>query len=265
MCKPAGRQGYFTPEVKKDFKLVYLPYSAIIHTRQMINIAERQTDREIVRSRGHISDVTRRNPEGAVSSEITTVIFDLSEVYLHGFVGVEKHLLLNHQVQITNVELQTEELGKLFLGEITEDEYWNSIRQKFSWELNLQQLKKAVRDNFTEIEGTRGVIEILKNSGYSLGLLSVHAKEWIDHCEEKFDYHKFFDSISYSFEEGLSKPEQKAFELILGKLNTQPEVSLFIDDSERNLLVAEKLGIGTILFQDAVQLKEDLRMHDIKL
>lgn len=230
----------------------------------MRNIAERQTDREIVRSKEYISDVARKNPEAAISSEITTVIFDLSEVYLHGFLGVEKYLLANHQLSVTNEALQIEELGKLFNGKITEDEFWSSIREKLSWKIGNQQLKNAVRDNFTEIEGTRKIIEGLKKNGYSLGLLSIHAREWIEYCENKFNYHKLFDQIVYSFDEGISKPEQRAYELILEKLEAKPEESLFIDDSERNLQAAERLGITTVLFQNAEQLKEDLRQLKIK-
>jgi len=117
----------------------------------------------------------------------------------------------------------------------------------------------------TEIEGTREIIENLKKNGYKLGLLSVHAKEWADYCEEKFDYHKLFHSVMYSFEVGVCKPESKAFELILEKLNVVPKECLFIDDSQENIDVAQKLGIQTILFKEASQLKSSLQDLQIKL
>jgi len=195
----------------------------------------------------------------------TTIIFDLSEVYLHGLLGIEKHLFLKHKLSIKNEELQTEELEKLFHGEITEDEFWRAMKEKFQWRISLQQLKSAIRDNFTQIEGTRAIIETLKQNGYKLGLLSVHAKEWIDHCEKKFDYHKFFDSIIYSFEFAICKPERRAYELMLEKLEVRAQDCIFIDDSKRNLKAAELLKIKTVQFHNADQLKKDLRLFEIKL
>lgn len=191
---------------------------------------------------------------------VTTVIFDLSEVYLRGLKGVERFLepVLGMEKGEIFRRLNCHELGCLFHGRIGEDEYWSDVIEKNGWDIDTVSLKKAVRDNFTEIEGTKEIIERLKNMGYRLGLLSDHAREWVEFCNHKFGYHKLFHSVLYSFEVGVSKPDMKIYTGILEKLNARPEECIFIDDKYENLAPAKKLGIKTILFENAGQLEREL-------
>tara|TARA_Y100000310_G_C20475748_1_gene712315 strand:+ start:314 stop:919 length:606 start_codon:yes stop_codon:yes gene_type:complete len=191
---------------------------------------------------------------------IKTIIFDLAEVYLNGLIGVDHRLqhLLNMDAEKIHKGFQGKELVEFFEGKITEDEYMDSIIERNDWKISKDVFKKFVRENFQEIEGVRDVIEDLKKQGFKLGLLSVHAKEWIEHCEKEFDYHKLFHSVMYSFEIEICKPDQRAYEHILEKLESKPEECLFIDDSLKNIESAKKLGLKTIHFNNLTQLKKEL-------
>ena len=192
-------------------------------------------------------------------SEITTVIFDLSEVYLRGLWGTHEYLNDTHGTTIEEHDFwHMPELKAMFRGEITEEEFWQKSIDRFSLNLTVSQLKEAVRQNFREIEGTKKIIETLKDNGYRLGLLSDHAKEWVAHCETRFDYHKLFHSTLYSFEVETCKPDRKVFEEILKRLGARPKECLFIDDWLPNLIGASKLGINTLLFKSPETLKQDL-------
>jgi len=61
--------------------------------------------------------------------KITTIIFDLSEVYLKGLIGVEHYLepVLKMEPKEIYSKLIGENFGKLMHGKITEDEYWQEI------------------------------------------------------------------------------------------------------------------------------------------
>ena len=61
------------------------------------------------------------------------------------------------------------------------------------------------------------------------------------------------------------KPEPETYELILDRLNAKSKDCLFIDDQEKNLTAAREIGIQTIKFVNAEQLKEDLNDIDILL
>ena len=160
---------------------------------------------------------------------------------------------------------KTAEFKKLMEGKITEDKFWNQIISRNKWTVKINHFKKAIRDNFAEIEGTREIIEKLKNKGYKLGLLSDHAKEWVDYCNKKFDYHKLFHSTQYSFEVECCKTDKKAFKLILKKLGEIPEDCLFIDDNEKNIKVAKSMGLNRIQFKNSEQLKKELKTFAINL
>ena len=92
---------------------------------------------------------------------ITTIIFDLSEVYLTGFLGAERHLekLLGIKAGKIRPGLIGADLDALFNGKLTEDEYWARVIGKNNWNVSASALKRAVRRNFVEIEGTRKIIE----------------------------------------------------------------------------------------------------------
>ena len=192
--------------------------------------------------------------------KITPIIFDLSEVYLKGLIGVEHYLepVLKMEPKEIYSKLIGENFGKLMHGKITEDEYWQEIIKQNKFDTDIKHFKKAIRDNFAEIKWTREIIEELKNKGYKMGLLSVHAKEWVEHLEKKFDYHKLFHSTMYSFDIGILKPDKRSYLLIMEKLKSKPGECLFIDDSEKNIIAAEELGINVVHFKNPEQLKKDL-------
>lgn len=194
---------------------------------------------------------------------ITTIIFDLSEVLLQGIIGSEKYLLNKLNIPVSATYFYTPDLDELFLGKITEETFWKRIIAKYSWNVSVDDLKQAVRKNFKEIKGTRKIIEKLKQSGYTLALLSNHAKEWIEYCEGKYTYHKLFHNVTYSYELRLSKPNKKIFNKIFVALQVQPQNCIFIDDNLENLNVAKTLQIKTIQFVSAQLLKSDLKKSGV--
>jgi epoxide hydrolase-like predicted phosphatase len=196
---------------------------------------------------------------------INTIIFDLSEVYLHGMRGIEERIAKTLGMDIVQELWREKESEQLFHGKLSEEEYWQTFIDRYKWKIDQENLKRLIRENMTEIKGTREIIETLKEERYTLGLLSVHAKEWILHCEKQFDYHKLFKSVMYSFETGVSKPDKKAFELILKKLKVNPKECLFVDDYVKNIDAAKKLGMKGIQFINANQLKKDLRQYNINI
>src|SRR3989338_7059627 len=167
---------------------------------------------------------------------ITTIIFDLSNVYLEGILG--SHIYFEKKKKENN--------GGLLI-------------KKNSWDISVDQLKNAARKNFTEIKGTREIIEKLKKKGYILILLSNNGKEWAEYCERKYSYHKLFKHVVYSYKVGFSKPNKEIFLLVLKKLQVKPQECLFIDDYKNNILAAESLGMKAIQIISSTDLKKKLR------
>src|SRR5436853_6625768 len=131
---------------------------------------------------------------------VTTIIFDLSEVLLTGFWGIQYKLapMLNTDVTTVMEAIYGEDFYLLLNGKLTERAFWEGIVKKNCWGISPDELGALARANFTEIEGTREIILRLGRR-YKLGLLSNHGREWIDYCEETFAYQELFDTCVYSF------------------------------------------------------------------
>lgn len=195
---------------------------------------------------------------------LKTIIFDLSDVLIQGATGMSKLINKKLRSNLTDSDLLTENLGNLFVGKISETEYWQSVIDKTSLEISIDELKGIVRKNFKEIKGTRQIIEKLQQH-YKLGLLSNHTKEWVEYCEGHFHYEKLFNSVAYSYNSHATKPSDKIFKFLLEKLEAKPEETLFIDDYEKNVLAAKKLGLQAIKFTSPHQLIAQLRELGISI
>ncbi|OGP10124.1 MAG: hypothetical protein A2048_10915 [Deltaproteobacteria bacterium GWA2_45_12] len=188
--------------------------------------------------------------------DINYVIFDLAEVLLTGIAASGKALA--RQYHLPSSPLMLPIVWQFFHGEVSEDAYIDEILRAHPQLGSRDELKCYIRKNFTEVEGTREIILRLKELGYPLALLSVHAEEWIVDCNNRFDHHRLFDVVAYSYLDKVSKPDHRSFNFVIGRLGARPEHCLFIDDSLPNVLAARELGMQSIQFVTAKQLKPEL-------
>jgi len=87
---------------------------------------------------------------------------------------------------------------------------------------------------------------------YKIFLMSnsnvIHYDLYVRDLQLRFGYNEFdelFNKSFFSFAEHLEKPDPRFFELILDHEGLLPEETLFIDDTEKNIKVAQSLGIHT--------------------
>jgi len=132
----------------------------------------------------------------------------------------------------------------------------------------IEFLKQTVRKNFTEIPGTARIVQALKDAGYNVGLVSDHAREWVQHYELNYPINQLFGARCYSFEEGMTKRNPELFKRALSKANARPGTTLYIDDRMFNINTATSKEVGIKYwhqFTDAANLEEALKDFDIKL
>jgi HAD superfamily hydrolase (TIGR01549 family) len=196
---------------------------------------------------------------------IKNIIFDLGEVLFTGIKNTGLALMEKHKIDealVKGAPFSTSKtplliplVQEFFNGNISEDEYIKAVLFQYPQFGTDYWLKDHIRENFREVEGTRELVIGLKKLGYKTAILSVHGKEWIDYLEKKFNFHELFDVVSFSYDEGISKPNPSAFQNILKKLNAKPEECIFIDDNPRNVEAAKALRIESILFTNATELQ----------
>jgi HAD superfamily hydrolase (TIGR01509 family) len=201
---------------------------------------------------------------------IDTFIFDLSEVCVNGLMGFEKVLYEETGINAFLIDqyLHDSKLADAFIGNITERQYFkklkndlNDLMGDLSSKIKMPDFEELIRKNFTEVPGTRQIVESLKNQNYKLAILSDHVHEWADYIEANHPFLGLFDQKIYSFQSGYTKDSPAAFEYALRKLEADPEKVLFIDDQSKNLGIAGSAGIKQLHhFYNAEGLRNELKV-----
>ena len=193
---------------------------------------------------------------------IKNIIFDMSEVIISGYHGVEK--ILEQQYAIPEEEWERQRLSKneLFLnlmrGNLSEEAYLEELLQGTNWNISIEQLKTAIRSNLNRpVPGTMKVVRQLKGK-YQLILLSDYVREWMKYIEERNEDLRIFDKKIFSYNIGTTKSEVETFETVLEQTKIVANETLFIDDYEKNVKNAEAVGIHGIVFENADQLRKTL-------
>lgn len=118
----------------------------------------------------------------------------------------------------------------------------------------------------TPIEGMPELVEELKARGGKLYLLSnisigfannYHRNPW---ASKLFS---LFDGLVFSGPIGITKPNREIFEYLLNRYQLDPSECLFIDDSPKNIIGCENIGIKGYLFDgNAEKLREALGLNN---
>jgi len=108
------------------------------------------------------------------------------------------------------------------------------------------------------------IFKRLKETGkYKIYALTNRSAETFPVALERYEFLHWFDGIVVSGAEKMRKPTPEFYQVLLDRYNVKAEEALFIDDNKRNVLAAEKLGIKSIHFISAEQLKDELSMLEI--
>lgn len=147
----------------------------------------------------------------------------------------------------------------------------NKIDSKLFWKrlanfLNTEEknLRKDLMDFFGFREEVLELIKKLKTENYKLGLLSNQIEDWLEEVIKNHKLDQIFNVIVTSYKSKVAKPELSIFMEIIKKLKVKSDECVYIDDQEKNIIPAKKLGMKTILFKNHNQLIKDLKKLGIK-
>lgn len=98
----------------------------------------------------------------------------------------------------------------------------------------------------------------LKHRGIRTAILSNMGDTVLANIEREFDWLPRFDTLVWSFQHKVAKPDPAIYRLTLNRLGTSPEETLFIDDKLANIDAARALGMATVHFTDVENLRRDL-------
>jgi HAD superfamily hydrolase (TIGR01509 family) len=112
---------------------------------------------------------------------------------------------------------------------------------------DLIQIDEAVIDIIREVKKSHKTA-LCSNawSSFIRPILSAHNLE------------ELFDTIVISSEVGITKPDERIFRLVATQVDAEPTQCIFIDDGPRNISAAQAMGMTSILFSSAEDLRTEL-------
>lgn len=117
-------------------------------------------------------------------------------------------------------------------------------------------------DNYRLFDDTIPTLEALAGK-YRLGIIS---DTWpsIVPALEYLDILKYFDCVTYSFQLGVFKPDQRMYSDALEKMGLPAGETLFVDDRDINLIGAREAGITPVLIRamPGIEPREDMHCID---
>ena len=100
---------------------------------------------------------------------------------------------------------------------------------------------------------------------YSLATLNNEVLELNLYRIQRFDLGKYFPVFFSSCFLGLRKPDEAIYHTALNLMQRKADECLFVDDREVNLECPRALGLRTIHFQDARQLRREFAENGVEL
>ena len=194
--------------------------------------------------------------------KMKTIIFDLSEVIISGYYGVEHIIERETGICANEFWQRTRDTVPLWLdamrGNITEDQYIEQLFAGKNWKMSAEQFKAFFRANLNNtMDGTMQIVEKLKGK-YKLVLLSDHLREMTDYILQTHRGLDAFDQIIWSYQIGQVKTDNGTFEKVLDMIGATADETLFIDDAQCNIDCAKAAGLDAILFTNATELEKQL-------
>ena len=182
-------------------------------------------------------------------------IFDMGGVLCRDFNDIP---VISNYLGITeeNFFVYTgENFRKLLDGKIDSNEFWVRFSLRYGKKVKEELFGKFF--NPGTIQETKDIIEQLKSdSRVVCGTNTIDSHYYYLLNQGDYD---IFDEVYASNLMGISKPDSDFYRYILKKEGIKPENTVFIDDSEENILSAQKIGINSILFTDSDSLKQQIK------
>ena len=144
------------------------------------------------------------------------------------------------------------------LGKVSSLEFFQAIKESLHLSISFDEFIPIWCNIFVEDQEVTRLILSLKRK-WRLGLLSNTDPLHFNYIVSKFPVTRAFDKWIVSYEVGFKKPAIQIFQKAIEWASVKPEKILYIDDTKEYVEVAASLGIQSIHFVSASQLKEELQ------
>lgn len=202
-----------------------------------------------------------------MSGEIAVVLFDIGGVLgSNGWdreqrgAAIERFGLEGEDFQYRHEET----VGALESGQITLDEYLDVTVFCAPRDFSRDEFKAFMFAQSQPWPDSVAVArDLARTGGVRMGTLNNESEELNVYRIEHFGLCDIFPVFFSSCWLNVRKPTAEIYTRVLGMTQADPRRTLFVDDRAQNLKPAALLGMHTIQFQSADQLRRDLRARGL--
>lgn len=194
------------------------------------------------------------------------IIFDLFGTLTQGHADPEAEIINAFNLTFPYSVVEHLTCGTKFTDK---EEYLRTIINGIGLAYSSEHVKKISDILTKEIEKAsihpdcEETLKKFKGEGYRIGLISNIPNPEYDLIGAHGLEH-YFNSIVYSYKEGLVKPEREVFDRALGELHVEPGNALMVGDSYRSDVVGAKgAGMSGILISNKEMEFSDVRPYAV--
>lgn len=178
------------------------------------------------------------------------VIFDLNGVFIKSEKLSDRFSARFGVARETFLGALTEIMAKVRLPDaVTAWSLWMPYLNAWGIGIKEEELWDFWFSGEKEVPAMVELAKKLKAAGISVFILSNNFKERTEYYDKTFPFlREIVDRVYYSWQTGFVKPDVRAFELVVGDNQLSSSDTVYFDDSEANVKVANSLGLNAYLF-----------------
>lgn len=192
------------------------------------------------------------------------VIFDLWQTLGTKNVAVSSELQAHFGIPNDDAYLKNYEGAVQLRAWDTERDMAKSFLTKFGLDQNEQNIDFVIDvfrrgiQNASVYDGAVNLLRNLKEQGTLIGVLS-NTTVFESVILDNFGIKDLFDTVVFSWQNGYLKPSEESFNDILATLGVKPNEAVFVDDGQKNVDAAKRLGMFGIIFSNVADLQNELK------
>ncbi len=156
-----------------------------------------------------------------------------------------------------------ETVGALEAGQISLDEYLDVAVFCEARNFTRDEFRRFMFAQSEPWPDSIAVARDLARTGVRMATLNNESEELNEYRIDHFGLCDVFPTFFTSCWLGVRKPTHEIYARVLGMTQSEPGETLFVDDRAQNLRPAAALGMNTIRYESAAQLRSGLEAHGL--
>ena len=139
---------------------------------------------------------------------------------------------------------------RLSSGQLMHRDIWDYICKELHTDIPYDCLFRSFIHTPIDNDMIR-LVKQLRGCGLKTGMITDNKRDRIDAIMAYYNWYHLFDAVTVSADIGSGKSHIDIFNSACNNVAVTPNESIFIDNSEKNLLIPQKMGMHTFLYNDA--------------